>query len=219
MADYINVKEWCPVLNPFDEFCHKVIEKYGNGDFENLPCMKLYSKAKTPCVRSEGNKDKSIMIIAQNPGCFLPGTFIFLENKVIEIENVKEEDKLIDGQIVKKKFVYNVKDYPVITIKVDKIPPITCTYKHKILVRVRDINYKSRMPKGLSEPFWVEAFRLLDLIKKHRQVYVCIPIDMSLKEYSGIEIDISRFKKSKRSKDKYLPNKIVLNKDLSLIHI
>ena len=68
MADYINVKEWCPVLNPFDEFCHRVIEKYGNGDFENLSCMKLYSKAKTPCVRSEGNKDKSIMITAQNPG-------------------------------------------------------------------------------------------------------------------------------------------------------
>lgn len=68
MADYVNVKEWCPVLNPFDNFCYKIIEKYGNGDFENLSCMKLYSKARTPCVRSEGNKDKNIVIIGQNPG-------------------------------------------------------------------------------------------------------------------------------------------------------
>jgi len=81
----INVKDLCPCINPFDTYNLKIINEFGNGDFENLPCYEFFKKTETPCVSTYGSIDKKIVLLGQNPG-----------------ENEVREDKPFVGESGKK---------------------------------------------------------------------------------------------------------------------
>jgi len=66
-ANKIILKDWCPCINPFDEVNLKIIEQFGNGDFEELPCYEHFRKTPNPCVSVYGSIDKKWMILGQNP--------------------------------------------------------------------------------------------------------------------------------------------------------
>ncbi len=63
------VRDWCPVLNPFDSESYGVIERVG-GDIERLPCYEKSLKVGNICVPAEGDvrSGVKVMIVGQNPG-------------------------------------------------------------------------------------------------------------------------------------------------------
>lgn len=172
----------------------------------------LYTPGFKTFVGSDGPLNAQLMKIGEAPGCFLSGTPIFTNSKTYNIEDPINDYMFTDD------LKYRVENYPIIRFKVNKFPEYSCTFEHKILVRTRQKLSKTKLPKGLSKPKWIKAFKLLKLLKDGYQIFVMVPKE---KYYNGFLqylniIQYSNFN-SRRKTDKKIPHTLIIDKEIAFL--
>ena len=170
--------------------------------FEGLSHNFIAATGPVPC---------DVLLVGESGGCFVADTPVFTEDGASLIQDTLSGSRSYgNGGVVRTDFEYSVRDHPIVGIRANKFPFLRCTPSHLWYTTTRHSYTKTKLPRGLEPPKYVQA---AELTPEH---YLIIPKPQYVSE--DVRVDLWPYKRKRDGyNDTFLPERIEIDSEYAFI--